>query len=457
MKTIKQRLLHSRVVRRLLNAANIKNEFGRNVATLMTGTTLAQALPIAASPLLSRMYGPEEFGVLGLYVAICAVLSVLAAGRYEMAIIQPEDTHDAANIAALCIVITLITGVCLWLVIFAFGSDITAATHNDALARWLYLLPASVMITSFYQILNYWNNRHKRFKQLALSRAFQSAATVSTQSAVGYTRSTAAGLITGYFLGQVCGLAWLLHSNRLSIRQSLQAVNAKAIKNAASRYRKFPLFSSWGALLDTAALQLPLLVIAQVFGFTVTGLFSFTFRVLTMPLNLISGSIGQVLFQRVAELHIQDPSRLKQYLLRIFFVLLGISAVPVLMFTFFGVQIFSFVFGDAWAHAGSYAGVLIIAAAARFTVSPLSVVLSLDHNVKKGVLWQVCYFVTLATVLFSFSESPIEVFLIAFAVHEIIQYAIYLAIILWAAGQGNTTNKNLSASEHNSLSIIRKP
>src|SRR5690606_6740060 len=164
---------------------------------LMTGTTLAQALPIALSPLLSRLYAPDDFGVLGLYMAVCAILSVLAAGRYEIAILQPKDDNEAANVAALAVVITLGTAIALWLVVLFFWDDIIAASNSPELGRWLYLLPASVLLTGLYQILNYWNNRQKRFKQLAISRAVQSAGAVGTQCALGFPHGASSGLIAG--------------------------------------------------------------------------------------------------------------------------------------------------------------------------------------------------------------------------------------------------------------------
>ena len=40
-----------------------KSEFNRNILTLMTGTTIAQAIPIAISPILTRIYTPEDFGI----------------------------------------------------------------------------------------------------------------------------------------------------------------------------------------------------------------------------------------------------------------------------------------------------------------------------------------------------------------------------------------------------------
>ncbi len=62
-----------------------KSEFSRNVLTLMTGTTIAQAIPIAISPILTRIYTPEDFGVFALlYEYQLPILAPVATGRYEL-------------------------------------------------------------------------------------------------------------------------------------------------------------------------------------------------------------------------------------------------------------------------------------------------------------------------------------------------------------------------------------
>ena len=67
-----------------------KSEFSKNVLTLMTGTTIAQAIPIAISPILTRIYSPEDFGVFVLYTAIVSLVTAISTGKYELAIMLPS-------------------------------------------------------------------------------------------------------------------------------------------------------------------------------------------------------------------------------------------------------------------------------------------------------------------------------------------------------------------------------
>ena len=81
------------------------SESTKNILTLMSGTVLAQAIPIAITPILSRIYTEEDFGILAIYVSIATIVSVIATGRYEMAILLPREDEDAINIAALSMLI----------------------------------------------------------------------------------------------------------------------------------------------------------------------------------------------------------------------------------------------------------------------------------------------------------------------------------------------------------------
>lgn len=97
---------------------------------------------------------------------------------------------------------------------------------------------------------------------------------------------------------------------------------------------------------------------------------------------------------------------------------------------FFGEDIFSFIFGEKWRVAGKYAGYLTVAVAVRFCISPLSAIMTLNNNVKKGVVWQILYLVTITTTLLLSSKLNIESFIQIYVIHEVVLYFIYLILIL---------------------------
>ncbi|MEN5143112.1 MULTISPECIES: oligosaccharide flippase family protein [Pseudomonas] len=410
---------------------NGKNDFLRNVLTLMTGTTLAQAIPIAAMPLLTRLYTPEDFGVLALYMSLAGMISVIITARYEVAVMLPERDEDAASLVTLSICIASAISLVLLVIVSLFNEDIQALLNNKAIGPWLYLLPITVFVTGMWQALNYWNNRSKKFKRLAVSRVTQGGGMTLAQFLL--TGLSTGGLVLGYLVGQVGGLMVFLTRTWREDRAVLSRISLATMLVNARRYSKFPKYSTFGALLDNAAVQMPVLMLSKFYDTHIVGVFSLTFRALNLPMSLIATSFSQVLFQRFVVLQRENPDRLAPFVLKLFFGLLSLM-VPLVGFVWVvGPELFALVFGETWRQAGEYATVLIFAVAIRFAVSPLSTVLAMDHNIKIGTLWQMIYFVTITSTLYIFRNAGMETFLLAFTLHEVALYSLYLGFIIFGA------------------------
>jgi len=130
----------------LLKELKPKSEFSRNILTLMTGTSIAQAIPVAISPILTRMYTPEDFGTLALFVAITGVFSVIASGRYELALMLPSKDEDVMNIFALGLMIILLVSLGLFFFIFFFVDHLVVMLNNDTIGYWIYFVPLAVFL-----------------------------------------------------------------------------------------------------------------------------------------------------------------------------------------------------------------------------------------------------------------------------------------------------------------------
>ena len=404
------------------------NEFAKNVLTVMTGTILAQAIPIAILPILTRIFTPEDFGLLALYGAFVAILGVVATGRYEIAIMLPKQDDDAKILLQISVLIALVISLLFLPVVFFLNVQVASFLGNPDIANWLYLVPVSVLVTGVYQALTYWNNRKKNFKNASVSRVNQSFFQAGSQISFGFLKFSG-GLILGQFVGMLSSVIYLLRKDN-SFKYILKKNDKHKVKAQLTTYQKFPKYGVFGGLCDALAVQMPVLMLTKFYSDTVVGMFSLTFRVLNMPTSIISSAISQVLFQKVVEISHETPHKLKGYILKIFLLLFFVylPAIPILYV--WGESLFAFVFGDEWRQAGVYSSYLVIAVAIRFAVSPLSAVLGLEQNIKKGVFWQVLYVCTITSTLFLCSALPVEEFIAAFVIHELILYLLYLMLIL---------------------------
>ena len=132
-----------------------KSEFSQNVLTLMTGSTLSQAIPNAVSPILTRIYKPEDFGLYAVYIAIITILGTVVSGRYELAIMLPKKDEDAINIFALGLLITVLMTAFTTILVITFNEYIANLLNNQELKYWLYIVPASIFLMGCHNILIY--------------------------------------------------------------------------------------------------------------------------------------------------------------------------------------------------------------------------------------------------------------------------------------------------------------
>src|SRR4051812_40067791 len=88
-----------------------------HVLTLLSWVTVSQAVSFGMMLVLARLYSPAQFGLFALFTNASVMLGVVAALRYEYAIVLPSDSGEADSIVWLALataggisVLTLIVG-----------------------------------------------------------------------------------------------------------------------------------------------------------------------------------------------------------------------------------------------------------------------------------------------------------------------------------------------------------
>ncbi len=352
-----------------------KSEFSRNVLTLMTGTTMAQAIPIAISPILTRIYTPEDFGVFALFISLVSILSVVASGRYELAIMLPRKDENAIHIAILAILISLTISILFFLIFWIFNQEITDLLGNEAISNWLYWVPVAIFMTSLYQSLNFLNIRHKQYKNVAKSKVIQSSALSVASVTMGYSMLNKIGLISGQMIGQLFASGYLTYKTLTNESFIFRRLNKLKIISLAKRYKEFPKIVTLTGLLNTSSVHAPIIILTSIFNLKIIGFYSFAHRILSLPIGLIAVSIGQVFYQEMsAKKLLNDRAILfEKTLLK----LLKIASPIFAFIMIFGDKLFAFIFGAEWIVAGEYAQIISLWLFFVFLISPLTQVFNI--------------------------------------------------------------------------------
>lgn len=399
------------------------SEFFKNVSFQMVGTGIAQVLPFLLSPLLTRLYSQEDFAMYTAFFALSSILVVGVGGRYHFAIVIPKEDQKASRLFFLSLWITVGYSLALG-VIFFFINQMVDGYYG----RVLFFIPPYVLFFGLWTSYSYWSVRFKTFFHNATAKVLQSIAYVALSVVLGFLRVPANGLILGRIAGSLASLIYLrVTSSRLPTLPT--TVN---LKNIAKEYRNYPYFGLFPAFLDVASVQGVVLIISRFYSKEDLGYFGLTSLVLTAPLALIGGSFRDVFFQKIAALLTErQPVHARSLFIR---SAAGLAAVGIpisAIIFFFGPQLFSLVFGEAWGRSGEFAAIIAFSFLVQLIVSPLSSVFNAANQLKIAAVWQTLYFCTTFSVLgvaATFLELSIERLLTVYVFHEIVLYSIYFTM-----------------------------
>jgi lipopolysaccharide exporter len=349
-----------------------RDSFVHNVLVLMGGTTVAQAIPLVVSPILTRLYTPKEFGVYAEYVAIVSILAVAATGRYELAVMLPHEDDDAINVVASAIVASLLTSILAMLVFAAFNEWWTALLGVPEISRWLYFVPLTIFPMGAYQTLTYWLNRKQQYRRLAANDVALKAVLEGGKWLLGRGVTGGAlgnGLIAATVASQVVAAGAVGCQVWRDRRGSVPTVSVGKVWSSMRAYRKFPVFNVPYSLLGIFSAQFVIFALTAFQHVHVAGFLSLTRRIVVGPINFLSASLGRVFFKETA-VSIGKP-RFEQLTVGLMMTIAELFTPAFGFFAFWAASVFGLVFGDDWVEAGRYASVLVpMAFCSLFTTWP---------------------------------------------------------------------------------------
>jgi O-antigen/teichoic acid export membrane protein len=414
-----------------LNESLIKRSFSFNVLTLAGGTAFAQAIGLVVVPLLTRLYTPSDYGNYALYTAFFGLLVPLTHFRYALAIMLPKGDPEALEVFRLSLRLSIVFGVTLLAILlcsdFSFY-PLPGVTDNLGV---LTLIVLAIIFGGMIQSYNEWSNRYKNYLQMSLSRVSQTGGMVITQSIAGFIwGSTLLGLITGHILGNLLGLGVLILGNKNLKGEPLIFSPVAPLLTSLKRYNRFPLYTSWGGILDGVAAYGTPLFFAIYFRPDMVGKYALANTALSAPIMLIGHSISKVLYQKMSE-YLKNGLDIKDLVRPVLFRQFLMSLVIAVVIYFFGPVLFGLFFGEKWVAAGHFAQILIPAVFFQFMLSGLTSVLLVKERQDLLLIAQMILALTtvVSIILPGMAGFDENQSLTIFSISRAIANMIYLTII----------------------------
>lgn len=370
--------------------------FGINVLTLMSGSTVSQAVPVMIAPILTRLYSSEAFGGLALFQSLLAVFSAFACLRYETAIVLCRDEKEIVNTTALSVISAFILSSILALLIVIWHDPIVHLLHWEMFGTWLYVVPVAVMLIGIYNALVYANLREKNFKVIAKSNVYKACSMAVTTVSLGFFGWEMKGLICGQLVSIITGnrnLALYL----IKQKEYFKMVSITEMKRLAKRFIDFPLYSTWGAAMNALTQNLASFLIISIFTQQNLGYYALSIRILGAPLQMIGQSISQVYLQRASEEKRQygNSERIFNATLK---KLVALSLLFGLFLYFFVEDLCVWLLGAEWEIAGIYTRILLPWFVVRFISSSLSATLNVFEKQKQSLVINCLLFIAMIII-----------------------------------------------------------
>lgn len=411
------------------------SHFAKNVAILFSGTAIALAIPIAVSPVLTRIYSPDEFGLLAIYSACVMVLSVIATARFELAITLPDQDSDAANLVILTLKLCTFISLLLFIPILLFGRDIAASLGHEKLTPWLYLLPLSVIATGAFSAFQFWYNRLSHYKIIAMNRVQQSLLMAVSQVGFGLGQLNG-GLLIGSIFANLTFTSWVAQRLWQTQKTLFKSATPQDQLRLARRYLSHPKYIAPSQLIGVTAQQIPLLIMSSVYSLTTAGFFSLAFRLVSLPTTLVASAIGDVYRQKIAEEY-NHNGEFRSTFLKTLGATAILALLPSLILYVAAPTLFALLFGESWRIAGEYAQILIISAYVQFIFTPIdkgALVVGANRYI---FIWHCARLIAL-TILFFYAiyqQPSIELILYLFALINITLYVVDGIVEYWLSGK----------------------
>lgn len=334
----------------------------RQLSLLFSGTLACQLINFVAMLLILRLYGPAEFGEFGAFNAVLQLLLPLAALSLPVAMPLSGSRVQSKALVSLSHLVSLAVCTVFFVLLFSFQAEFVRLFSLQHSAELVYLLPLALWFSARLQLVQQTLVKLQQFKPVVQAELLQALLLNLARILLGYWQAVSAVLISIVAVSGLTHRGWLQHVAASDLQAAWQPLPFQPrrarywlrLKRCLRQFRAFPLFQTPQLLLNGAAQNVPVLVLASLFGSSTVGLYLLAKTLLELPILLLSRAVGDVFYGHVAQLH-QQQGGLDGLLLKATLSLAGLGLLPLGVVLVLGPDLFGWLFGAEWRQAGDYA------------------------------------------------------------------------------------------------------
>jgi O-antigen/teichoic acid export membrane protein len=353
------------------------------ISTLVGGTAISQLINFSLYFIIAKIYTPEDFGLFSLVSVSASIISIIATGRFDLAIMLPKDYLKTKEIYKIGFLITVLVccTVLLFLLVINIFTKFYFTQFYSSNFKFYFFIPLLIFSQAVIQLTTIYFSKQKQYSTIANSRVSNTALSGTTGVLFGLLKTGALGLIVSTILGSYFALFYLLRKLKSKATKIKWLLDKQFPTKTFLEYKQFPIFNVPQSLLDALQFNILIYLFNFLFSTDVVGQIAFSIRIIQFPVSLIGSSISLVFFQQISE-KINSKNQvwpsIKKTIIFSFLIFL-----PFAISIFFGGNyIFKHIFGAKWEMAGNISIILISWIFLDFIRSPISQ-LAIVFNLQK--------------------------------------------------------------------------
>jgi O-antigen/teichoic acid export membrane protein len=339
---------------------------------LAAGSGAAKVISLVSTPIITRLYTPDQYGMYMLFVASVALLAPLASLRYSAALPLPKRERSAVALLVASLALLGLSMILLGMLFGAFSEALFGLLSARALAPYWPLLLLAIGSAGLYEILTNWSMRRRAFRVMVKAEVSQAVLGGAMKIGLALAALQRIGLFLGHIVAQTVACLLLGLNAWRAVRRHLRRTTLRTAVLVAARYSAFPKYRLPSQLLLNFGQQAPMLFVSAIYGAETAGQLGLALVALALPLALVGQTTGQAYYAEIARIGRHEPQRIRRITRGVMVRLLALGLVPTLILMLGGTWLFPLLFGARWHDAGVFAGILSIYLLAQFVANPIS-------------------------------------------------------------------------------------
>ncbi|AKG73463.1 oligosaccharide flippase family protein [Salinicoccus halodurans] len=330
------------------------NQFLLSLSTLISGSVIAQVITILLSPLITRLFSPEQFGLYTIIITAVSLFGPIICLKYDMAIIGANNIKETFSIIKLCFILIFPIS---FIISISYSLLVFNGFNKKTEVIWYSFVIFILLLTyGLNNVLLAYNNKSRSYNLIASVTIIKSSVNNFILLITGFLNLGSVGLILSQIISSIVGV----RKQSKEIRKKLIYLKKTSLYNMKSvfiKYINFPMFNATSAIINTSIYSSINLFIAMSFSLQQLGYYSISYRVLGIPFMIISANVARIFFERATK-EKNEKGNFNSTFNKTFKIIAIVIIPTIVLLAILAPTLFPIIFGHEWGIAGIYIALL---------------------------------------------------------------------------------------------------